>query len=114
MVHGREDVAPIARELLMDMIGRLRDKSLVLMHPERDRIADEIERLQTALEYWRESRIPLKKRKETKATVTNAADEIDKLRALLREVLDDTPMYRIDRMTEEKIRAALKSELDTD
>jgi hypothetical protein len=33
--------------------------------------------------------------------------EIERLRALLQEVLDDTPMYRIDDMTEDKIRAAL-------
>jgi hypothetical protein len=35
-------------------------------------------------------------------------EENEKLKALLREVIDDTPMYRIDRMTREKIEAALK------
>ena len=47
---------------------------------------------------------------ENGALLTEYENEIKKLRALLREVLDDTPMYRIDRMTEEKIRAALPPE----
>ena len=34
--------------------------------------------------------------------------ENHELRGLLQEVLDDIPMYRIDRMTEEKIRAVIK------
>ena len=35
-------------------------------------------------------------------------EENVRLRALLREVLDDTPMYRINRYTEAKIRAVLE------
>ena len=33
-----------------DIVARLRDNSLVIQHPERDQIADEIERLRAALE----------------------------------------------------------------
>lgn len=35
-------------------------------------------------------------------------EENTRLRSLLREVIDDTPMYRIDRYTEAKIRAVLE------
>jgi hypothetical protein len=36
-----------------------------------------------------------------------AADEIERLRAALRAVIDDTPMYPIDNMVEEQVRQAL-------
>lgn len=41
------DASIIAKDKA-EMLSRLRDKTLVIQHPERDRIADEIERLWAA------------------------------------------------------------------
>jgi hypothetical protein len=38
--------------------------------------------------------------------------EKQRLQALLKEVLDDEPMYKIDRMTAEKIRTELKHQME--
>lgn len=43
------DASMIAKDKA-EMLARLRDKTLVIQHPERDRIADEIERLRDALQ----------------------------------------------------------------